>query len=236
MLNKAQHRRIMGQILKDIFSDIFLAPIMGFKGGTCAAFFYDLSRPSVDLDFDLFKVDEGTQKIVFEKILKIAQNYGKIKNSYIKYHTIFILLSYGEKDHNIKIETNTRLDPANSKDYFVPKEYLGITILVPVKDYMFANKLVALTTRLRVVNRDIYDIWYFAKSNWDIDVEIIKHKTGKDLSSYLNDCIQVIEKVKDNEILQGLGELLDEKEKIWVKSHLRKEAIFQLKNYLAALK
>jgi hypothetical protein len=84
--------------------------------------------------------------------------------------------------------------------------------------------------------RDIYDIWYFAKNNWDIDVEVLKIRTGKNVKEYLTDCIAVIEEVTDNKILQGLGELLNEKEKAWVKTNLRKEAVFLLKNYQSVLK
>ena len=46
----------------------------------------------------------------------------------------------------------------------------------------------------------------------------------------------IIEKVKDNEILRGLGELIGEKEKAWVKASLRKETILLLKNYQSILK
>ena len=46
----------------------------------------------------------------------------------------------------------------------------------------------------------------------------------------------IIEKVKDNEILRGLGELIGEKEKAWVKTHLRKETVLLLKNYQSILK
>ena len=45
----------MGQILKDIYTDVSISPLLGLKGGTCAYFFYGLPRFSVDLDFDLQK-------------------------------------------------------------------------------------------------------------------------------------------------------------------------------------
>ena len=85
--------------------------------------------------------------------------------------------------------------------------------------------------------RDIYDIWFFAKNNWDINAEVIKIRTGKTIKGHMADCILIIESVKDNEILRGLAELLPgEKEKAWVKDNLRKEAIFLLKNYISVLK
>jgi len=75
MLNKEKHQLIMGQILKDIYTDTSIAPLLGFKGGTCAYFFYGLPRFSVDLDFDLLKkIDEENQENVFEKLLALSAN------------------------------------------------------------------------------------------------------------------------------------------------------------------
>lgn len=236
MLNKEKHQLVMGQILRDIYTDISISSLIGFKGGTCAYFFYGLPRFSVDLDFDLLSTDEATQKLVFEKVRSIVKKYGEIKDNYIKRNTIFFMLSYGNTDHNIKIEANIRVLMSNIKDHYEIKEYLGISMLIGKKDHLFANKLVALTLRSETAMRDIYDIWYFAKSNWDINAEVIKARTNKTIKEHLADCVSVIEEVKDNQILRGLGELLSEKEKVWVKNHLRKEAIFSLKNYMSVLK
>jgi len=64
MLNKEKHQLIMGRILKDVYTDVSIAPLLGFKGGTCAYFFYGLPRFSVDLDFDLFSPDEIKQTLL----------------------------------------------------------------------------------------------------------------------------------------------------------------------------
>lgn len=237
MLNKIQHQRIMGQILKDIYTDILLAPLLGFKGGTCAYFFYELTRFSVDLDFDLLvDLNQNDLENILKKILNIIQNYGNIKESYIKKYTVFALLSYGDKDHNIKIEISRRELPFTIKPYYQLKEYLNISMLVAKPDYLFANKLVALTSRKKMAMRDVYDIYFFAKHNWDIDEEIIKTRTGKTVKGYLQDCVSFVEKIKDNQILQGIGELLSEKEKIWAKKNLKSEVIFLLKNYLSVIR
>lgn len=236
MLNKEKHQLIMGRILRDIYADVSISSLIGFKGGTCAYFFYGLPRFSADLDFDLFSTDEAAQKLVFEKVGSMLKKYGEIKDNYVKRNTIFFLLSYGEADHNIKVEVNTRILMPDIKEHYELKEYLGISMLVGKKDYLFASKLAALTLRSETAMRDIYDIWYFAKSNWDINAEVIKARTGKTIKEHLADCIPVIEEVKDNQILRGLGELLGEKEKIRVKNHLKEEVIFLLKNYLSVLK
>ena len=100
-----------------------------------------------------------------------------------------------------------------------------------------ASKLSALTLRNEIAMRDIFDIHYFAKSNWDISAEVIKKRTGKPVKEYLADCVAFIEKVKDNQMLQGLGELVgSEKEKAWIRARLKADSIFMLKNYMSALK
>ena len=227
----------MGQILRDIYSDTSISSMIGFKGGTCAYFFYGLSRFSVDLDFDLFSTDLAIQKLVYEKIGGMLGKYGEVKDNYIKRNTIFFLLSYGDADHNVKIEVNVRILIPDIKEHYEVKEYLGISMLVAKKDYLFASKLAALTERNETAARDIYDIHYFAKSNWDINIAVIKARTGKTVKSYLADCIASIEKMNESQMLQGLGELIEgEKEKAWVKNHLKSDSIFMLRNYLSVIK
>ena len=227
----------MGQILRDIYFDTSISSLIGFKGGTCAYFFYGLTRFSVDLDFDLFSTDEATQKLVYDKIGSMLGKYGEVKDNYIKRNTIFFLLSYGDADHNVKVEVNVRILMLDIKDHYEVKEYLGISMLAGKKEYLFASKLSALTDRRLLAMRDMYDIWFFAKNNWDINVEVVKARTGKTIKEHMADCIPVIESVKDNEILRGLAELLPgEKEKAWIKTHLRKEVVFLLKNYMSVLK
>lgn len=235
MLNKQKHQLLMGQILRDIYADISIAPLLGFKGGTCAYFFYDLPRFSVDLDFDLLKSGEEIEKEIFKKIKNIAETYGAIKDSHIKRNTIFILLSYGEGDRNIKIEISTRSLPFAIKDLYEPKEYIGISMLAAKKEYLFSGKLAALTLRGETAMRDIYDVYYFAKNSWEFSEEIIEFYAGKKTKEHLKDCIALIEKIKDNKILQGLGELVEDGKKDWIRQNLRSEVIFLLNNYLSVI-
>ncbi|MEK7498236.1 MAG: nucleotidyl transferase AbiEii/AbiGii toxin family protein, partial [Patescibacteria group bacterium] len=174
MLNREKHQLVMGQILRDIYSDTSISSLIGFKGGTCAYFFYGLTRFSVNLDFDLFSTDEATQKLVYERIQGMLWKYGEIKDNYIKRNTIFFLLSYGDTDHNVKVEVNVRILMPDIKEHYEVKEYLGISMLVGRQDYLFASKLAALTTRNETAMRDIYDIWFFGTNNWDINTEVIK--------------------------------------------------------------
>ena len=45
------------------------------------------------------------------------------------------------------------------------------------KASIFANKLVALTDRKIMVNRDLYDICFFYKNNFPINEKIITERT-----------------------------------------------------------
>lgn len=229
MLNKEEHQLIMTRILKDIYGDIEISSLIGFKGGTCAYFFYDLPRFSVDLDFDLIEASEKNKQLVFSKIKDILKEFGTIKEERIKRWTIFFLLSYGDEDHNIKIEVSTR---ANNNEYEL-KEYLGIRMLVAKKETLFANKLAALTGRANIAMRDVYDIYYFAKNSWDINKKILEFWTGKNTKDQLKESIIAVEKINNKNILQGLGEVLSDKEKEWAKENLKQEVLFLLKNYLS---
>lgn len=227
----------MGRILRDIYSNTSISSLIGFKGGACAYFFYGLTRFSVDLGFDLFTNDEAIQQMIYEKIGGMLKAYGEVKGQYIKRNTIFFLLSYGDTDHNVKVEVNVRILMPDIKEHYELKEYLGISMLAGKKDYLFASKLAALIDRRLLAMRDVYDVWFFAKNNWDINTEVLKTRTGKTVKEHIADCIPVIEAIKDNEILRGLAEFLpDEKAKAWVKMHLRDEAVFLLKNYQSVLK
>lgn len=233
MLNREKHQLLMGQILKDIYGDVVIASLLGFKGGTCAYFFYNLSRFSVDLDFDLLEGNDVNREVIFDRLVNILKKYGTLKDCRIKRFTVFALLSYGDADHNIKVEINIRDQGSDIRDHYEIKEYLGISMLVAKREYLFTCKLIALLSRRETAMRDIYDIYFFAKNNWGVDEAVLQNRTGKEITKYLDECIVFIEKTKNNQILQGLGELLPVKEKIWVKNNLKNEVIFMLKNYLS---
>lgn len=225
-LDNIQHKTILVRILKDIFSDATLGPYLGFKGGTAALLFYGLPRFSVDLDFDL--LDESKEKYIFERIGIILQEYGIVKESYNKRYSLFFLLSYHGKLQaacNIKIEINKR----NFGSAYELKQYLGIPMKVMVPEDMVAHKLVAMHERLGTTNRDIFDVWYFLHNNWPINTAIIEARTNMAYPAFLQTCIQELEHMDDRSILSGIGELLDTKQKAWVKSRLRVETIFLLR-------
>jgi predicted nucleotidyltransferase component of viral defense system len=221
----------MYQILKDIYQNRKLSPILGFKGGTACNLFYNLPRFSVDLDFDLLQ--KNKIQFVFEEVKKILKKRGEIKDEKIKKNTIFFNLSYGKLDQNIKIEISIR----EFQNNYELKNFYGFSIPVLVKSDMFANKLVDITSRKEIANRDLFDIYFFFENNWPINDKIIKARTGKDIKKYLVYLSKYINKnVNNRYILQGLGELLNKKQKILVKKNLKKELLSILKFYVESLK
>lgn len=222
MLDAATHKNVLIRILKDIYSNSSIGPLLGFKGGTAAYFFYNLNRVSVDLDFDL--LDPLKESIVFEQIRTILHEHGTIKESYEKKHTLFFRLSYRENHQNIKVEINRR----NFGSKYEVKSYLGIAMKVMIKEDMAAHKMVAMVERIGHANRDIFDTYFFLKNNWPINEHIIGMRTGLSMHQFLNYCINKLETMNNRGILSGLGELLDAKQKDWVKNKLLAETIFLL--------
>ncbi len=223
VLKIPQHRNILFQILKDIYSDTNISPFLGFKGGTAAYIFYNLPRFSVDLDFDL--LNESKEEEIFEKIVKIIGNYGRVKEAVKKRFSLFFLLSYDEEAQNIKVEINRRVFGSQ----YEVKTYLGVSMLVMKREDMFAHKIMAMYERMDKANRDIYDVWFFLKNNWPINSKIVEKRSGMVFKTLLKKCITSLEKGKNKNILQGIGELLDEKQKLWVKKHLISDVLFLLK-------
>lgn len=227
MVDITKHRTLLIQILKDIYSDITISSLLGFKGGTACYLFYELPRFSVDLDFDFI----GNTDIapVFEKIGKFLKEYGKIKEQYIKKNTIFFMLSYDDRARNVKVEISQR----DFGSRYEIKNYLSVSMLVMKKEDIFAHKLVALLERKQIASRDLYDIWFFFKNRWEINKEMVEKRTGLGFDEYLRKCIDFIEeKFTQRNVLSGIGELLDEKQKVFVKNKLKNETIFLMKLHL----
>lgn len=229
-LDYPKHKHILLQILKDIFSDTSISPYLGFKGGTAALMFFGLDRNSVDVDLDL--LDESKEREVFEKIQKIAESYGKIVDSRIKRFNLVTIIAYDQKSQNIKIEVNRR----NFGSRYELKNLLGISMMVMVKEDMFANKLMAMYERIGKTSRDVYDVYFFAKKNWPINKKLVENRAKMPFGEFLIKCVELLEKMENRHILDGLGEMLTEPKKDWVRAKLRTETIFLLKVLLESEK
>ena len=94
---------------------------------------------------------------------------------------------------------------------------------------MFAHKLMAMYERIGKTSRDIYDAWFFLKNDWPINKKIVEERSKMSFKELLRKCIIALEKTENRNILDGMGELLDNKQKAWVKSNLQKDVLFLLK-------
>ena len=225
MITKDLHKELLVKILKEIFSNADIAGCLAFKGGTAAMLFYGLDRMSVDLDFDL--LNESHANEVFLTVNEILEKYGVVKEASNKRFNLFFLLSYENKvknAHNIKVDINKR---AFGSSYKV-EHYLGIPMKVMVEEDMAAHKLVAMYQRIGKASRDIYDVWFFLQNSWPINKKIIEQRMEMSYKEFLKKCIEVLEKLPDRNILDGVGELLKEKQKAWARTKLRTETIFLL--------
>ena len=225
MVNINKHKFFLIQILKDIYSDIELANCLGFKGGTALMFFYDLPRFSVDLDFNL--LNPAKEKTVYEKVRTILSKQGKIFDEAMKFYGPIIVLDYGIGERKLKVEISNR----QWNNRYEIKNLLGINMQVMVASDMFAHKLCAMLDRGEVTNRDIFDSWFFMQKQTPINKDIVETRMEMPLADYIQKCIGHLESMSDRGMLNGLGELMDEDIKKFVRSKLRTETISLLQFY-----
>lgn len=222
MLDRKKHEQILKNILKDIFTNPELQGVLAFKGGSCLYMFYGLDRFSVDLDFNLRS--DNFDPFIITNILK---EYIIIDDESNKRFNWFWLGSYEKNKQRIKLEISKR----NYPDKYVNKDFYGITVPTMDPSYMFAHKLCAITDRKVLKNRDIYDAHFMFKKGFSINEEIIELRTGKDIKEYFKYLIDYINKfIHPNNIMDGLGELLDDNNKDSIKATLLRDILFDLKS------
>lgn len=188
-------------------------------------FFYDLPRFSVDLDFNL--LPNAKEEPVYEKVREIVLKHGNIHDEAIKHYGIICVLDYGMGERKLKVEISNR----NFGDRYEVKNLLGINMLVMVAQDMFAHKLCALLDRSTITNRDIFDCWFFMNNKTAVNRSIVETRMGMPLAEYLQKCIDTLESISDKSLLNGVGELMDDEIKQFVRSKLRRETINLLKFY-----
>lgn len=225
MIDINKHKFFLTRILKDIYADIELANGLGFKGGTALMFFYDLPRFSVDLDFNLIHLEK--EEVVYTRIRKILLKYGDIYDEAKKFYGPILVLDYGKGERKLKVEISKR----DFEDQYEIKNLLGINMNVMTAPDMFAHKLCALLDRPAIANRDIFDSWFFMDHQTPVNKDIIETRMKMSLSGYLQKCIDHLEKMADRSLLQGLGELMDNEMKKFVRKNLKDDTISLLKFY-----
>jgi predicted nucleotidyltransferase component of viral defense system len=96
---------------------------------------------------------------------------------------------------------------------------------IMVIEDMFAHKLMAMYERIGKTSRDIYDVWYFLKSRYPINKEIVENRAQMPFDQLVKKCIAQLEGMSNRHILDGVGELLTPSQKDWAKAKLRDETI-----------
>jgi predicted nucleotidyltransferase component of viral defense system len=224
-MDNNKHKFYLTQILSDIYSDRELAHCLGFKGGTALMFFYDLPRFSVDLDFDLIHVEKSMQ--VYQKVKNILLKYGEIHDEAQKFFGDILVLDYEHGERNLKLDISHR----QYNDRYEIKNLLGISVKMMNISDMFAHKLIALLGRTEVADRDIFDCWFFMNRKTPINKAMIETITNKTYSDYMQDCINTVENLPKRSLLYGLGELVSNEMKTFVKNKLQQETLTLFKLY-----
>lgn len=223
--DRQKHQRCLTTLLANIIKT--LSEKVAFKGGTCAFIFYDLPRFSFDLDFDLLSPLNQGEK---DKIREILENHGAILDANDKRYTLFYLFDYGKGIKKIKIEFNKRIWINNK---YKREWFLGLPILISDEATLLTNKLVALTDRKIAVARDLFDVCFFLEKGFPINENLIKERTNKDAQEYCKFLVEFIqEKFTSRNVLQGLGEALDNQQKIWVRTQLIDQTLAEIKELL----
>jgi hypothetical protein len=138
-----------------------------------------------------------------------------------------MVLNYGSGERNLKVEISVR----QFENHYEIKNLLGINMKVLVQPDMFAHKLCALLDRTMITNRDIFDCWFFMHRQTPVNQKIVEERMGITYAEYIQKCIETLELLSDKGLLQGLGELMDEELKNFVRTKLRTETIQLLRFY-----
>lgn len=226
-MDNAKHKIFMLQILRNIYSDVALASTLGFKGGTALMLFHGLPRFSVDLDFNIIEPNKEKEDEIFRKVRDILLKYGKIDDEAQKFFGPILALNYGKGERKLKVEISNR---KQNSSYEV-KSFMGINMLVMTIADMFAHKLCALLERSQLTNRDVFDCWFFMENRTPLNINLIEERTKMSLSDYLQKCIDFLDNLSNKNLLNGLGDLIDEKMKNFVRTKLCDETVMLLRFY-----
>ena len=102
-----------------------------------------------------------------------------------------------------------------------------------VQEDMFGHKLCDLLDRNSVANRDIFDCWFFMDRQTPINKAIVETRMRMPLQEYIQKCIRKLESMNDKSLLQGMGELMDDHMKTFVRTKMLSEVIRLLNFYKA---
>jgi len=201
MLTRKQLRSLHGKGLplhileQDYIQALYLKELylhtedMVFKGGTYLKHAYGLDRFSEDLDFtrlgsanpipafktatsrlNAYGIEAGIEKIGEEdSSLRVILRYrGPLYDG--------IERSIGAIHIEVSIREDIILEPKWTRLFFEYPETRVVNVLGLRKEEAFAEKLRALSTRIR--GRDLYDVWFLIKQKVKIEKSIFERKMG----------------------------------------------------------
>ena len=176
----------------------------------------------------IYILDIKKEEQIIQGIREILLKYGEIKNETLGKTIHRWIFRYDERSMNIKIELNKRIWQNNKYNH---ENIENTQIFCMAKECIFANKLVALSERF--YSRDLYDIYFFFSQNFPIYDAIIYERTGLNTKKFLQQLTKELPKhFTENNVLTGLGEILDDKQKLRVKKCLLKDTIKKIKIYI----
>ena len=181
---------------KDYMEELFLDEIYAanvelvFKGGTALSKFYNSIRFSDDLDFSLAHGDgknklpalldyviDKTSKEYPLKVMRKKDNADMLVYELSVRGPLFGMLN---KYQHLKIEVDKKASVLEKTEIFRRNPiYVDLKPYVAVvmnRKEILSEKIVALLFRHNVKARDLYDIYFLAKSGADFEVSIIDKK------------------------------------------------------------
>lgn len=232
---KSVHRQRLFDLLTTLSTSRYWNKLW-FKWGTALYFFYQLPRFSVDLDFDLIAVEAPS---VFKDILLsflqpfVLKKWGTIKPEWTLENSFRFIVQYGGVK-KLKLEFSYTSYP----NVYEQRLLLWVPVLTMDIRRMFAHKMAAFIARRQqrgfLANRDLFDMHFLFWLGVHPSEEIVRMRslqlTGKELSlsqwySYLIAFIMEHKPELEKNILDGVGELIDEQQKIFVKNALLTEIV-----------
>ena len=179
-----KHRYNMTQVLLAIFQDVELNKLLAFKGGTSLMLFYNLTRFSTDLDFNL--LDKSKIESAYRRIRNLLLRFGSIEDEAVNFYGAIFVLSYGKGERMLKIEISTR----QYDNHYEVKNFMGTDIRIMTLQDMFAHKLCAMGER--ITPRDVYDVWFFLHNRTEINPNIVQLRTGIPVDEYAKHCAEIV--------------------------------------------
>jgi len=236
----AKHKAWLYRVLSSLYDDSYLASVLYFKGGTCAAMQGNLDRFSVDLDFDLV----GEKKDLLEAQKRMEKNFRalglEIKDQSQRVPQYFLRYPAKEGERNT-FKIDVAFPPTKSNQYRAVR-FLEIDRIITCQtlETMFANKLVALIDRYKqktaIAGRDVYDIHYFFENGLRYNEDVIIERTKKSIKEFFEELIAFVEKeVTDDLIAQDLNVLLPYAKFKIIRKTLKQETLMFLKDELERL-